>query len=124
MAVQEHQRQPDRISLGDGYINEFRAGGNDTRLGLLTVLRKAAFFQPGQTITLARWAIAHPAEDADVPLGPWPYRATHRMVRQELAAVLGNAAYHVDRLRDAADLLWVLARHDTRPLNSYPEHPL
>ena len=111
-------------SLWEMVTNEFRIGRNDTRLGLLTVLRKAAYFQPGQTITLARWAIAHPAEDVGVPLGPWHYRATHRMVQEELAAVLGNTAYHADHLREAADLLWVLARQDTRPLNSNPGHPV
>jgi transcriptional regulator with XRE-family HTH domain len=111
-------------SLWETVTREFQAGGNETRLGLLTVLRKVAYFQPGQTIALARWTIANPAEDAEEAAGPWHYQATHRMVLEELAAVLGNAAYHAGHLREAAELLWALARHDTRPLNRYPEHPV
>ena len=111
-------------SLWETVTTEFQAGDNETRLGLLTVLRKVAYFQPGQTIALARWTIANPAEDAKEAPGPWHYHATHRMVLEELAAVLGNAAYHADHLREAAELLWALARHDTRPLNRYPEHPV
>lgn len=111
-------------SLWETFTEEFQAADNDARLSLLAVLRKVAYFQPGQTIALVRWAIANPAEDAEEPSGPWNYKPTHRMVINELAPVLRNAAYHMDRLREAADLLWTLARHDTRPLNRYPEHPV
>lgn len=111
-------------SLWEMVTSEFKAGGNDVRLGLLAVLRKVAYFQPGQTIALARWTIAHPADDSDEKAGQWHYQPTHRMVLEELSAPLKNAAYHADHLREAADLLWLLARYDSRPLNRYPEHPV
>jgi transcriptional regulator with XRE-family HTH domain len=96
----------------------YRAADVSTRLGLLKVMRKVAFFQPARTIGLVRWTIENPAEDEDQS---W---LSHDDVLEVLAGVLGNAAHHMEHLREAADLLWHLARSDTRPLSRHPEHPI
>jgi transcriptional regulator with XRE-family HTH domain len=102
---------------------EFKAGDLAARFGLLKVLRKVAFFQPVHTIMLIRWAIDNLDQDTEDHESV-AHPRYQRMVVEELPGVLGNVAYHADHLQEAADLLWELARHDSRPLNSNPGHPI
>ncbi len=43
-------------------------------------------------------------------------------IRDELSTILRNAAYHIDFVRPACELLWELGRDDTRELNRFPGH--
>jgi transcriptional regulator with XRE-family HTH domain len=105
---------------------EFQAAGIRGRTRLLTLLEKVAFFQPDRTLALVRWAINNPTEkveEIDHPLaGLFP--SDYKDVLNELPSVLENAGYSLDHLPAAVDILWDLARHDTRPTNQHPNHPI
>ena len=101
---------------------EFERAGNDGRVGLLGLLRKVAAFQPGPALDLCRWALSNPAANTGTPepRHAWSDRDVHR----ELAPVLENVAFNPGYLPAAADLLWQLARADTRKTNQFPDHPI
>ncbi len=105
---------------------EFRAAGIYGRLSLLKLLERVAFFQPDRTLALVRWAIANPTEtieEIDHPLSPL-LRPGYTVVLEELPTVLRNVGYDLDHLPATVDLLWELARHDRRPTNQHPYHPI
>jgi len=101
-------------------------GDGMTRLRLLEVLRKVAFFQPKATIGLVRWAMANLTPTTEVPtdFGRLGNEHGNRLVLEALSGVLENAAYNREYLRQAADLLWELAERDKRPPNQHPGHPI
>src|SRR6266508_3534037 len=107
-------------------VAEFTAAGIYGRLTLLKLLEKTAFFQPNRTLALVRWAIANPTETVekiDHPLSDM-LRTGYNVVLEEIPAVLENVGYHLDQLPAVVDVLWDLARHDTRPTNQHPHHPM
>ena len=113
-------------SLWPIVTSRFRNGDIMTRLRLLDVLRRVAFFQPAATIELVRWAMTNPATTTEAPATPGRQEPEHskRLVLQALPGVLENAAYNCEHLRQAADLLWELAERDVRPPNQHPGHPI
>jgi transcriptional regulator with XRE-family HTH domain len=111
--------------LWDAVTREFQAGGVEVRLGVLHLVERVAIYRPDQALRLARCAHQHPAErveEKEVPCG-LP-RLTHADVLRALPPVLRQAGIHLDHLGDAADLLWRLAQHDTRPTHPHPDHAL
>jgi transcriptional regulator with XRE-family HTH domain len=68
---------------------------------------EAAYFQPRHALAFARRLI----DD-----GHGTHEGVCRMIR--------NAGYSLKHLRDAAVLLWELAREDDRETNPHPNHPL
>lgn len=101
---------------------EFEQAGNDGRVGLLRLLRKVAAFQPGPALDLCRWTLSNPVANPGTPEPRYAWTDQH--VRQELARVLENVAFNTGYLAAAADLLWQLARTDTRKTNQFPDHPI
>jgi len=110
-----------------GYLNsQFAGSGIDDRYTLLTTVKKVAAFQPVQTLELVRWALSHPVRDDeahDRPAAGLP-GLSDQDVRNELAPLLENVAYNFRYLGETADLLWQLARTDTRKPNQFPDHPI
>lgn len=113
-------------SLWQLVADAFQSGDAGTRIAVLEILEKVAFYQPRPSMALVRWALEHPAapeqiSSADLGLS---YTFTDQDVRNAAAPVLRTAAYDRDTLREAADLLWEMARGDARPSNQHPNHPL
>ena len=112
-------------SLWPVITGRFRAGDAATRLRLLDVLRRVAFFQSAATIELVRWAMANPAT---APAGATDWGGQHgagdRRVLEALPGALENAAYDCRYLRQAADLLWELATRDQRRPSQHPGHAI
>lgn len=102
-------------ALWPAITRRFRDGDSAVRLRLLDVLRKVAFFQPAEVIELVRWVMTAP--------GPTDSRAGKEVLRA-LPGVLENAAYNLQHLRLAVDLLWELAKFDDRPTGPHPGHPV
>jgi hypothetical protein len=96
------------------------------RIGLLKLLKKVSYFEPGRSLGLVRWAIEHPTnviEDTGQPLLK-AFPPDYDDVLHEVPEVLRAIAYNYAHIQDAADLLWALAQDDRRETNPFPEHPL
>ena len=108
------------------FNSQFAASSTDDRYTLLATVKQVAAFQPVQTLRLVRWALSHPVggDDAyDRPAAGLP-GFSDQDVRKELAPLLENVAYNFSHLGEAADLLWQIARTDTRKPNQFPDHPI
>jgi hypothetical protein len=95
------------------------AGG---RLAALPLLRDLAGPQPAPVTELVGLVMAQPAE----PSERWPgHLVTDYRVRTELAPILGTCVRAGSEPVGgrALDLLWSLARDDSRPTNPNPDHP-
>ena len=106
--------------------SQFAASGTDDRYTLLATVKKVAAFQPDQTLELVRWTLCHPVGDDGAEgraIAGFPGFGDQD-VRNELAPLLENVAYNFSHLVVAADLLWHLARTDTRKPNQFPDHPI
>jgi len=109
------------------YLNsQFAGSGINGRYTLLATVKKVAAFQPVQTLELARWALAHPVggDDAYDRTAAGLPGLNDQDVRKGLAPLLENVAYNFSHLGEAADLLWQIARTDTRKPNQFPDHPI
>jgi hypothetical protein len=112
-------------SIWNSVTDEFKAGDAEARVAVLKVLAKVAFFQPRPTLRIARWALEHPAIPTQVQAAfGFSYECTEQEVRDALGPVLRSAAYDPGNLREAADLLWELARSDPRRPSQHPNHAL
>ena len=112
-------------SLWEAMAAEFRAGDAGSRVAVLEVLAKVAFYQPRPTLAIVRWALEHPATPEQVQAGfGFSHTYTDQEVRDAAAPVLRTAAYEPNVLPVAAGLLWELARSDARSPNQHPNHAL
>jgi hypothetical protein len=102
---------------------DFFASPNSVRYRWISFLEPVAYFQPGRTLALLRRAVREPAADEDEDAGGL-YRTTHRHVLQAIPSLLQRVAFSQRHLPVCLDLLWELARDDSRPTNPIPEHPL
>ncbi len=112
-------------SLWAALEREFQAGSAAARTAVLEVLAKVAFYQPGPTLAIVRWALEHPAapEEVQAEFG-FTCTFTDQDVREAAAPVLRTAAYDRGAVREAADLLWELGRSDPRPPHQHPNHAM
>jgi hypothetical protein len=93
------------------------------RLAALPLLRDLAGPQPTRVADLVEALMAQPATKAE----RWPgHPLTDDDVRNEMAPILGTCVRTGDEdvRSKALDLQWSLARHDNRPTNPHPDHPL
>lgn len=108
--------------LWSALTREYKASTTSVRLQTLQAVRQVAVFQPEQAI-----AMVHTALDVRAKASTSGSSATisvYEDVIFELPALLYRAAYSLDHLAEAADLLWELAREDDRPPHQRPEHPM
>lgn len=112
-------------SLWQEVTAAFRDADAAARTAMLGLLAKVAYYQPQPTLGIVRWAVEHPAEPAqqDAGLG-LSLTYTDRDVRDAATPALRTAAYDPEALWEAADLLWELARGDTRHPHQHPNHAL
>jgi hypothetical protein len=113
------------VSLWREVTAGFQAADVAERAATLGVLAKVAFYQPRPVLAIVRWALEHPAEavQEDAGLG-MSYTYTDQDVRDAAAQAVRTAAYDLEMMPEAADLLWELARNDTRHPNQNPDHAL
>jgi transcriptional regulator with XRE-family HTH domain len=108
--------------LWSALTHEYEAGTTFVRLQTLQAVRQVAVFQPGHAIAMVHTALdvraqaSRSADSADV--------SEYEDVIFKIPAILHRAAYSLDHLAEAADLLWELAREDDRPPHQRPEHPM
>ncbi|MFT7840680.1 helix-turn-helix domain-containing protein [Saccharothrix sp. BKS2] len=108
--------------LWNALTAEYEAGEASSRRRILQAVRHVAAFQPVHAIALVRKAL----DDTPVttePVDPAILTANDD-VTVDLPGILHRAAFGLDHLPEAADLLWEMARHDTRQPHQYPEHPV
>lgn len=105
---------------------EFKGSDIRARRQIIQLVQKIAYFQPEKAIALAKWAIDNPTSDVKeskdifAQINPPDYQD----VLNEVPTLLRRVAYNVDYLLDAANVLWELAKGDTRKPNQYPDHPI
>jgi transcriptional regulator with XRE-family HTH domain len=104
---------------------ELLEGTFDEQIDLLKLVAKIAYYQPRAALNLAKDVLVMEPDGVD-GLQPSELRwaSTRQDVVHATAPVLQNVAYHLDHLRPALDLLWMLAQDDHRPTNQFPDHPL
>jgi transcriptional regulator with XRE-family HTH domain len=102
---------------------EYVNGAVSSRRRILQAVRHVAAFQPTHAITLVRTVPEGPPATVG-PIDPAHLTANDDGVIRDLPGLLYRAAFSLDHLAEAADLLWELARHDTRPPHQHPEHPI
>ncbi len=118
------QRNPDQgTRLLDGIWNEiestFEAGDASVRVQLFKSLKEAALFQPARVLRLVRRALEN--EAATVQL--WSdWAVTQEHVLREIPPLLKAISFHLDHIEEAAEILWRLAKNDTRAPHQYPDH--
>lgn len=96
------------------------------RIGLLKLLKKVSYFEPGRSVSLVHWAIENPTdvvEDTGQPLLK-AFPPNYDDVLHEVPEVLRAIAHNYAHFQEAVDLLWALAQDDRRETNPFPEHPL
>ncbi|XVS67838.1 helix-turn-helix domain-containing protein [Actinosynnema sp. CA-299493] len=115
-------RSPAVEVLWNALLAAFEAGTEHHRHRILEMVRQVAAFQPAHAMVMVRTALGRPAGDGRVD---WVPAATidGGLIR-ELPGILHRIALHFDHLQEAVDLLWWLARWDTRPPHQHPEHPM
>lgn len=99
---------------------EFETGEASSRPRILQAVRHVAAFQPRHAIILVRSALGGPSRAGYVDQA---HTMENDDVIRELPGILHRIAFNLDHLAEAADLLWKLARWDTRPPHRHPEHP-
>lgn len=103
-------------------ISEFLARPAYVQCRILNTVRQAATFQPNHAMTLVCTALASSTETE--PIDGTQVECDRDDVFRELPQVLYHIALNIDHLAEAADLLWELARDDTRPPQRTPNHPV
>jgi hypothetical protein len=118
------QRNPDQgTRLLDGIWLEigraFDAGDASVRVQLFKSLTGAALFQPARVLQLIHRAIENPAAEVRV----WSdFALTQEHVLREIPPLLRGISYHFNHIEEAAEILWRLAKSDTRAPHQYPDH--
>ena len=118
------RRNPDEATrLLDGIWDEigraFDAGDASVRVQLLKSLTGAAPFQPARVLRL----IHHAIENEAVKLQVWSdFAMTQEHVLREIPPLLRGISYHLEHIEEAAEILWRLAKSDTRAPHQYADH--
>ena len=102
---------------------DFLGANSHGRHRLLTVVKAAAYFQPGEALRFVRLAydvLRRPEEPKETEIFP----LSNDDLMTELAPTLQNAAYSLNYLQECCEFLWRLGRSDSRALNPFPEHAI
>ncbi len=111
--------------IWDDLKKQFLDGDITTRQAMLSALEKVAYYQPSQAIMFARLAIDNPTNKAKkTDHDHWLGKPTYARVLAETAPILKYAAYTIEYMPEALDLLKQLAEQDKRQQNQYPDHPM
>jgi hypothetical protein len=118
------QRNADQgTRLLDGIWNEienaFEEGDASVRVQLFKSLKEAALFQPARVLRLIRRALENEAATVQV-LSDW--QVTQEDVLREVPPLLKAISFRLDHIEEAAEILWRLAKNDTRAPHQYPDH--
>jgi hypothetical protein len=118
------QRNPDQgTRLLDGIWEEigraFDAGDASVRVQLFKSLTGAALFQPVRVLRFIHRAIENPAAEVRM----WSdFALAQEHVLREMPPLLRGISYHFNHIEVAAEILWRLAKSDTRAPHQYPDH--
>ncbi|MGW4394937.1 helix-turn-helix transcriptional regulator [Amycolatopsis nivea] len=108
--------------LWTALADEYEVGASSARQQIMQAVRHVAVFQPKHAIAMVRTALGIPTGTSGSLVSK--DIAADDEVAGELPTILYRAVYSLDYLAEAADLLWELAREDTRPPHQRPEHPM
>lgn len=97
-------------------------GTNLQRVGILTILRKSAYFLPDRSLELVEYIMQNPSKVDEDLGGIHVFRDLD--VRKKLAQVLHKIAFHIEYLPRCCDLLWELGKNMSGIIESEPEHPI
>lgn len=113
---------PDVFStIWSGFSADFLAAESPLRWKMLQLLAVPAAAQSTRALTLLQQAITQPGPDPADGSG-W---ITHRDVRHGCSGLVGTCVESDPGLAsEGLDLLWDLARDDSRPINQEPDHPV
>lgn len=103
-------------------VSELEVANHSDRTFILKKLKDAAYYQPQRFLNLVEYLKDNPSktpEDAELA---GLYKYTHQDVLKELPEILRRLCYHLDYLPRCVDLLWEIARGDSRQTNPHPEH--
>jgi len=118
------QRNPDQgTRLLDRIWEEigraFDAGDANVRVQVFKSLAGASLFQPIRVLRLIHRAIENKAAEVRV----WSdFALTQEHVVREIPSLLRGISFHLDHVEEAAEILWRLAKSDTRAEHQYPDH--
>jgi len=81
----------------------------------LAVMRRVAWFQPGEVLHIIGIALEHQTPDTD---------GSYEEVLQAVSPVAYAVAHHLEYSAEAAEILWQLRQIDRRDPRQQPDHPL
>jgi transcriptional regulator with XRE-family HTH domain len=126
MEWQLRQRSPLPVEmtapLWSKLIQDTLDSSPDTQLQMLSLVAKAAYYQPKPAYDLVRAVLSNNPDAAVEEAGPW--RTARQGVLDSATRVLRNVAYNFQFLRPVLETLWQLAQDDERPAKSYSDHPV
>ena len=100
----------------------FLRGHAEERLRIIQLIKPVARLAPAAVFEIVTCELANPAAPATDNL--FASQLTDADVRRRLPELLASIALTPSFLPEALDLLWQLARDDSRPLNSNTDHPI
>ncbi|MBX6334230.1 helix-turn-helix domain-containing protein, partial [Candidatus Saccharibacteria bacterium] len=107
---------------------QFRDGGILERESILNTLEKIAYYQPERMINLARFAISNPTSTVSTGHDEYAkslwWQPSYTDVLEKLPPILKYAAYTLEHMSAAMDILRELAKMDERPADRYADHPV
>jgi hypothetical protein len=127
---QVNSKQYERVPLVDilwhDIEKEFKESGIRARHQIIQLVQKVAYFQPDKALVIAEWAIKNPTNKVEKldDIFAKVYPPTYQDVLHEIPAILKRVAYNMDYLIEAVNLLWELAKNDSRRPSQYPDHPI
>lgn len=125
---QIRQKEPAIPSLVDSLWEpleaELRGADIPGRQKLIRLLARVAYFQPARVIKIARWLIDNPTDEVADSHSAWVYlnKPSYQDVRNAMPPMLKAAAYNLETLPEALNLLWELAQNEARSTNQHPDH--
>lgn len=106
----------------DSIENEFRSVPNSGRIYIFSILAKIAYFQPHRVFALIEYAIQNPTTTPEKEINHY-YQPTQQGVLEKIPPMLRDIAYNIEFLPRCCELLWQFGQDDSRPTNSFPDHP-
>ncbi len=105
---------------------EFKHSSISERIQIIQFVKKISYFHPKRALGLARWAINNPTQKTREAAGVLSkiYNPTYQDVLNEIPPILKGVAYNLEFLTEAMNLLWELAKVDSRETNPFPYHPI
>jgi hypothetical protein len=111
------------VGIWDTIVDEFKNSSNLDRADLFDKLGNIAYFQPQKTLSLIKYAINNPLKTSERDYTPL-YEFTHEDVLGKVPSLLKNISYNFEYPPQSCELLWNLAKNETKQTNSNSKYAM